>query len=301
MLAPRKLFVFGLGYSALVFARRVRVKGWRVAGTARSADKVEALRALGFDMHLFDRDKPLADAPAALAGTTHLLASVPPDRAGDPVLDHHASDIAAIPALRWAGYLSTTGVYGDRGGEWVDERAGLHPSGPRGQARVTAERGWLDLIRFGVPVHVFRIAGIYGPGRSAFDSLRDGSARRVVKPGQVFSRIHVDDIAEVLEASIGKPDPGAAYNVCDDEAAPPQDVIAYAAGLLGVDPPPAMPFDEAAKTMSEMARSFYRDNKRVSNLKIKDRLGVKLRYPDYRAGLQAILAASQSVLPPAIP
>ncbi len=290
----RKLFVFGLGYSALVFAKRARVKGWRVAGTTRSAEKADALRALGVEMHLFDRDRPLDSAAAALAGTTHLLASVPPDRAGDAVLDHHARDIAAIPHLRWAGYLSTTGVYGDRNGEWIDERAGLHPSGPRGQARVTAERGWLDLIRVGVPVHVFRIAGIYGPGRSAFDSLRDGSARRVAKPGQVFSRIHVDDIAQVLEASIAKPDPGAAYNVCDDEAAPPQDVIAYAAGLLGIEPPPEIPYDEAAKTMSEMARSFYRDNKRVSNLKIKDTLGVKLRYPDYRAGLQAILAASQA-------
>ncbi len=291
MLAPRKLFVFGLGYSALVFARRARVKGWRVAGTTRSPDKAQALRELGFEMHLLDRGKPLEQAAAALAGTTHLLASAPPDRHGDVVLDHHARDIAAIPSLRWAGYLSTTGVYGDRGGEWVDERAGLHPSGPRGQARVTAERGWLDLLRLGVPVHVFRIAGIYGPGRSAFDSLRDGSARRVVKPGQVFSRIHVDDIAQVLEASIAKPDPGAAYNVCDDEAAPPQDVIAYAAGLLGIDPPPEIAFADAALAMSEMAKSFYRDNKRVSNLKIKDTLGVKLNYPDYRAGLQAILAA----------
>jgi len=145
-----------------------------------------------------------------------------------------------------------------------------------------------------VPVHVFRIAGIYGPGRSAFDSLRDGSARRVVKPGQVFSRIHVDDIAQVLEASIAKPDPGAAYNVCDDEAAPPQDVIAYAAGLLGIEPPPEIAYDDAVKTMSAMAKSFYQDNKRVSNLKIKDTLGVKLRHPDYRAGLQAILAASKA-------
>jgi nucleoside-diphosphate-sugar epimerase len=290
--AARKLFVFGLGYSALVFAKRAKVKGWRVAGTTRAAQKAQALReANGFEMHLFDRGRPLENATAALAGTTHLLISIPPDRAGDPVLAQHAQDIAALPpGLRWAGYLSTTGVYGDRDGAWVDERSGLHPSGPRGQARVDAERGWLDLIRVGVPVHLFRIAGIYGPGRSAFDSLRDGSARRIAKPGQVFSRIHVEDIAQVLEASIARPDPGAAYNVCDDEAAPPQDVIAFAAGLLGIEPPPEIPYETAAPSMSEMARSFYRDNKRVSNLRIKDVLGVRLKYPDYRAGLRAIHA-----------
>lgn len=286
----RKLFVFGLGYSALVFAKRARIKGWRVAGTTRSTEKALRLRdANAFEMHLFDRGQPLENPAASLAGTTHLLISVPPDRDGDAVLAHHVRDIAALPGLRWLGYLSTTGVYGDREGGWVTERDGLHPTGPRGRARVEAERAWLDLMRFGVPVHLFRIAGIYGPGRSAFDSLRDGTARRVVKPGQVFSRIHVDDIAQVLEASIAKPNAGEAYNVCDDEAAPPQDVIAYAAGLLGREPPPEIPFAAAAASMSEMARSFYRDNKRVSNLRLKDELGVKLKYPDYRAGLQAIL------------
>jgi nucleoside-diphosphate-sugar epimerase len=294
--APRKLFVFGLGYSALVFARRARAKGWRVAGTTRSTDKARALTEVhGFEMHLFGRDQPLAAPAAALAGTTHLLSSVPPDRDGDAVLDRHAADIAAAAGhLRWAGYLSTTGVYGDRDGDWVDEGAGLHPSGPRGAARVAAERGWLDLVRVGVPVHLFRLAGIYGPGRSAFDTLRDGSARRIVKPRQVFSRIHVEDIARVLEASIARPDPGAAYNVCDDEPAPPQDVTAFAAGLLGVDPPPEIAYEQAAASMSEMARSFYRDNKRVSNLRIRDVLGVRLAYPDYRAGLRAILAGERA-------
>jgi nucleoside-diphosphate-sugar epimerase len=293
--APRKLFVFGLGYSALVFARRARAKGWRVAGTTRTPDKARALAdAYGFEMHLFGRGQPLAEPAAVLAGTTHLLGSVPPDRDGDAVLGHHAADIAAVAAdLRWAGYLSTTGVYGDRGGEWVDERAGLHPSGARGVARVAAERGWLDLVRVGVPVHLFRLAGIYGPGRSVFDALRDGTARRIVKPGQVFSRIHVEDIARVLEASIARPEPGMAYNVCDDEPASPQDVTAFAAGLLGVDPPPEIPYDQAAAAMSEMARSFYRDNKRVSNLRIRDVLGVRLEYPDYRAGLRAILAGER--------
>jgi len=293
--SPRRLFVFGLGYSAQVFARRARARGWRIAGTTRAPEKLAQLTATGIAAEIFARGRPLADAAASLAGTTHLLLSIPPDAEGDPVLAHHAADIAAlVPGLRWAGYLSTTGVYGDRDGDWVDERAGLHPTGPRGAARVAAERGWLDLLRLGVPMHLFRIAGIYGPGRSAFDALRDGTARRVVKPGQVFSRIHVDDIAAVLEASIARPDPGAAYNVCDDEPAPPQDVIAFAAGLLGMPPPPEIPYAVAAPLMSDMARSFYRDSKRVSNHRIRHELGVRLAHPDYRAGLAAILAAERA-------
>jgi len=291
VIGSRRLFAFGLGYSAQAFARRCRVKGWRIAGTTRSAEKAAALRADGIEAYVFDRGRPLEDAGAALAGTTHLLASVPPEAGGDPALDAHARDIAALPGLRWAGYLSTTGVYGDRGGEWVDERSGLHPSGPRQAARVTAERAWLDLLRLGVPVHVFRLAAIYGPGRSPFDALRAGTARRIVRAGHAFGRIHVDDIAAVLEASIAQPDPGAAYNVCDDEPAPPADVTAFAAALLGVEPPPEEPYERAAATMSDMAKSFWRDNRRVSNLKIKDKLGVKLAHPDYRAGLRAILEA----------
>jgi len=287
--APRRLFVFGLGYSALALARRLKAKGWRIAGTCRSEERRAALAAEGIAAFVFEGSQPLADAATALAGTTHLLQSVPPGSDGDPVLRHHAADLAALEGLRWVGYLSTTGVYGDRGGEWVDEKAGLHPSGPRGRARVTAEQGWLDLGRFGLAVHIFRLAGIYGPGRSALDTVRDGRARRIVKPGQVFSRIHVEDIASVLEASIARPNPGAAYNVCDDDAAPPQDVIAYACALLGVDPPPEIPYAEAAASMSEMARSFYADSKRVTNHRIKTELGVRLAYPDYRVGLKALL------------
>jgi nucleoside-diphosphate-sugar epimerase len=292
--APRRLFIFGLGYSALVFASRLRAKGWSVAGTCRGEDKQRALAAKGITAFLFDRDRPLDDAKATLQGTTHLLSSVPPDAKGDAVLDQHAADIAALPDLRWVGYLSTTVVYGDRGGDWVDESAGLHPSGARGAARVAAERAWLDLQRFGHKVHLFRLAGIYGPERSALDSVRNGTAKRIVKPGQVFSRIHVDDIASVLEASIAKPNAGAAYNVCDDEPAPPQDVIAFAAALLGREPPPEIPYAEAAPAMSEMARSFYTDSKRIANTRIKTELGVKLAYPDYRAGLKALLAAEQA-------
>ncbi|MBI3506176.1 MAG: SDR family oxidoreductase [Proteobacteria bacterium] len=275
----------------MTLARRLIDKRWRIAGTCRTPEKAEILRGVGIEPFLFDRGRPLADPASALAGTTHLLSSVPPDAKGDAVLDHHANDLIRLEGVKWTGYLSTTGVYGDRGGEWVDERGALHPVGPRGRARVAAEEGWLGLGRVGQKVHVFRLAGIYGPGRSALDGVRDGTARRVVKPGQVFSRIHVEDIATVLEASIAAPEAGAVYNVCDDDPAPPQDVIAYAAALLGREAPPEIPYEVAARSMSEMARSFYAESKRVSNRRIKDALGVKLAYPDYRAGLKALLDA----------
>lgn len=287
---PPSLFVFGLGYSALVLARRLRARGWRVAGTTRSEERAEALRADGFAARLFDRGRPLADSAAAFSGITHLLTSVPPNGEGDPVLDRHAADIAKCPSLRWVGYLSTTGVYGDRGGGRVDEDSELRPTSERSRRRADAERCWLGLWRGrGVPVHVFRLAGIYGPGRSALDAVRAGAAKRIDKPGQVFSRIHVDDIATVVEASMARPAPGCIYNVCDDDPAPPAEVVDYACGLLGVPPPPLVPFAQAE--LSPMARSFYRDNRRVSNRRIKEELGVSLAYPDYRAGLKAIHAS----------
>ena len=279
MAAQRRLFCFGLGYTARALAERLDGDGWVVAGTSRTGEA--GTRA-------FDRDQPLP--PASFAGVSHILVSIPPDEAGDPALDRHGDDIAALPALAWLGYLSTTGVYGDQRGGWVDETTPLRPSGIRGRRRVAAEAGWLDLWRRrGVPVHIFRLAGIYGPGRSPFAALRAGTARRIDKPGQVFSRIHVDDLASALVASIERPRPGAIYNLCDDEPAAPEAVVAHAAALLGVAPPPLAPF--AAGDLSPMSRSFYADNKRVSNALIKQELGVALRYPDYRAGLAAILAA----------
>jgi nucleoside-diphosphate-sugar epimerase len=287
---PRRLFVFGLGYSALVLARRLKARGWTITGTCQSEDKRQALAAEGIAAQIFDGSHPLTDLDA-LTRATYVLSSVPPDGERDPVLAHHASDLGAMQSLKWIGYLSTTGVYGDRGGDWVNESAGLHPTGQRGRARVAAERAWLDLGRVGQAVHIFRLAGIYGPGRSALDTVRAGRAKRVVKPGQVFSRIHVEDIAAVLEASMMRPNPGAIYNVCDDDPAPPQDVIAYACALLGVEAPPEIPFAEAARDMSAMARSFYEDNKRVANRRIQDELGVKFAYPDYRTGLKALLAS----------
>jgi nucleoside-diphosphate-sugar epimerase len=282
------LFCFGLGYSALALARMLGGEGWQVTGTCRRAETATALRRAGYGVDLFARDRPLP--PTAIGGAAHVLVSVPPDPIGDPVLDRHGDDIAALPGLAWLGYLSTTGVYGDRGGSWVDEASALLPSGERGRRRVAAEAGWLDLWRRrGVPVHVFRLAAIYGPGRSPFAALRAGTARRIDQPGQVFSRIHVEDLASVLCASMSQPRPGAIYNVCDNEPAAPEAVVAHAAALLGVPAPPLVPLAEAG--LSAMARSFYDDNKRVGNALIKRELGVALRYPDYRAGLAAVLAA----------
>ncbi len=285
--AAGHLLCFGFGYGAQALARDPGGKFRRIAGTSREAARPPA-PGLRVEILQFDREHPLR--AAAFAGVTHLLVSVPPDAAGDPVLDMHGADIAAIPGLEWLGYLSTTGVYGDRGGGWVDETADLRPSGPRGVRRVAAEAAWRDLWRgCGVPVHIFRLAGIYGPGRSAFDALRAGTAKRIDRPGQVFSRIHVEDVAAVLAASMARPHPGVIYNVCDDEPAAAADVVAHAAGLLGVPVPPTVAFEDA--DLSPMARSFYDDNRRVSNARIKRELGVTLRYPDYRAGLVAILAA----------
>jgi nucleoside-diphosphate-sugar epimerase len=272
------LFCFGLGYSAKALARRLEAKGWTVAGTSRrGSDGTIA----------FDGTKPVS--PFHLDEATHLLVSVPPDDAGDPVLARHAEDLRERSRqFKWVGYLSTTGVYGDRQGEWVDETSPLSPSTARGHRRLLAEQQWLKLD---LPLHIFRLAGIYGPGRNQLDSLLDGTAKRIVKPGQVFSRIHVEDIAGVLEASIAKPNPKRDYNVCDDEPCPPQDVVLFAARLLGLPAPPEIPFDEAR--LSAMAQSFYAESKRVSNRRIKEELGYKLVYPTYREGLKALAAQIQ--------
>lgn len=286
-----RLFCFGMGTCALTLAERLRREGWRVAGTARTPAKVKALADQGFEAYLFDA--PLNDPAGSLAGATHILISAPPSVRGDPVLTHHVHDLSAIvPRPRWVGYLSSTGVYGDHKGGWVDEATPVAPASERAKRRVAAEHAWLAWgAAVSVPVHVFRLAAIYGPHQNQVASLLDGTARRVVKQGQVFSRVHVDDIATVLEASIARPRGGAIYNVCDDEPAPPHEVFEHAAKLLGVDPPPVEPFEEAARTMSEMALSFYTESKRVKNGLIKAELGVALRYPTYREGLASLLAA----------
>ncbi|MFZ3033840.1 MAG: SDR family oxidoreductase [Parvibaculum sp.] len=279
--ASARLFCFGLGFSALTLARRLRDEGFAIAGTCRSEAKAHELRALGIDAFVYSPDQSLD--PAALEGATHLLLSIPPDDKGDPVARDFGNTLRSL-LLQWVGYLSTTGVYGDRGGDWVDETSPLAPSTARGRRRLDAEEQWAALD---LPLHVFRLAGIYGPDRNQLVTLREGTARRIVKQEQVFSRIHVEDIANVLAASIAHPNPGAAYNVCDNEPCPPQDVIVYAAGLLGIDPPPEIPFEQA--DLSPMAKSFYAESKRVSNKRLREDLGVTLAYPTYREGLQALL------------
>jgi nucleoside-diphosphate-sugar epimerase len=287
MTAPR-LFVFGLGYTAGVLARQLAAEGWRIAGTCQSAEKRAELETQGYEAFIFDREHPLPDAKAVLKGTTHLLFSIPPDKRGDPVHAVHAMDIADLTSLQWAGYLSTTGVYGDSGGEWVSEASWLRPSSERAKRRIEAEKGWFNLYRqFGVPMHVFRLPGIYGPGRSAIDQVRAGEAKRIDKPGHLFGRIHVEDIAGVLRASMATMNPGAVYNVCDDEPTEPQEVIRHAAELLGTAPPPLVPYEKAE--LSEMAKSFWADNRRVKNERIKSKLGYALKYPSYREGLKAQL------------
>lgn len=284
--SPR-LFCFGLGYSARRLARGLMADGWTVAGTCREDAAAAELCELGVDAHVFDRARPLTHVLAALEGATHLLSSVPPDEDGDPVLDCCAVEITAVAGnLQWAGYLSTTGVYGNRDGGMVAEGDELRPTSVRAKRRAVAEARWLALAAAGVPVHAFRLAGIYGPGRNILEDVKSGRAKNIQKSDHVFSRIHVDDIANVVRASMARPNPGAVYNVCDDTPASPSHVVAYAAELLGQEPPPAIPYGEAEKTMSEMSKTFWADNKRVDNRRIKEELGVDLKYPGYREGLR---------------
>jgi nucleoside-diphosphate-sugar epimerase len=273
------LLSIGHGYSAQALARRLLPQGWHIIGTTRSAAGAAELRATGVEALVW----PDADLSSALARATHLLTSVAPG-GGDPVLQALGPQIAAA-RLGWMGYLSTTAVYGHHNGDWVDETTPLAPTTARGAARVQAEADWAAL---GLPLHIFRLAGIYGPGRGPFEKVRDGSARRIHKAGQVFSRIHVDDIANVLHAALVRPHPGI-YNVCDDDPASPEDILGLAAEMLGLPPPPIVPYEQAE--MTPMARSFYAENKRVRNDRIKSVLGVTLDYPTYREGLAAILAA----------
>jgi nucleoside-diphosphate-sugar epimerase len=268
-------------------------------GTSTSTAGCERIREAGHQAVLFDGAAPSADVTAALATATHVVGSAPPGEQGDPVLRHHSDDLRSAAQLKWIGYLSTVGVYGDHGGAWVDETTPANPGSPRSQRRLAAELAWLALPTGPKPlIGVFRLSGIYGVGRSAIDNLRDGSARRIVKPGQVFNRIHVDDIARVLEAAMARQRASAVYNVTDDEPAPPQDVVAFAADLLGVPTPPDLPFATAA--LSPMARSFYSENKRVRNVRVKQELGITLAYASYREGMMAIAHPRQpgSVLCP---
>ncbi len=290
--AQKKLFCFGFGYTAGFLAGRLMARGWQIAGTTTSAKKRDLLRKSGVEAMLFDRTHPIANPERAFADVTHMLFSVPPDADGDPVFNMHGADIAALTSLEWAGYLSTTAVYGNQDGNWVDETTPPAPASKRGSQRLKAEEQWQSLyLNEGLPLHIFRCAGIYGPGRSALDVVRAGQARCVDKPGHMFNRIHVEDIAQTLQASIAHPRPGALYNLADDEPSPSHAVIGFACNLIGAETPPLVPFESA--DMAPIVRSFYKDNKRVRNDMIKNELGVQLLYPDYHSGLTACLAIEQ--------
>lgn len=283
------LFCFGLGYTAQALARHLRDQGWTVTGTARTVQAVEALRREGFDAVPYDGLVQSAEVSSRLQSATHMLTSVAPDAQGDPVLRTHVADLTSAPRLGWIGYLSTVGVYGNTFGDWVDEASEVSGDHDRTLWRIDAERSWLALDTAATSrVQIFRLAGIYGPGRSAIDSVRSGRAQCIVKPGQVFNRIHVDDIAQVLAAAMTGRGHHAVYNLADDEPAPPQDVVMYAAELLRQPPPPMIDYADAQ--LSPMARSFYEANRRVSNARMKGDLNVRLVYPNYRDGLRAILA-----------
>jgi NAD dependent epimerase/dehydratase family enzyme len=279
-----RLFCFGYGYSAEALARKLSPRLTEAAGTRTNP---EAAAEAGARLAAYKGDGPSAEVKGLLAGTTHLLVSIPPDLEGDAVLRDFADDIAALPDLTWIGYLSTVGVYGDAKGAWVDETNPVRPLTERSLRRAEAERAWLDFgTGTGRRVEVFRLAGIYGPGRSVIDSLRAGTARRIVKPGQVFNRIHVDDIARALAAAIDTDAAHRVFNVSDDEPAPPQDVVACAAELIGLPIPETVAFEAAGLT--GVAASFWSECKRVKNERIRRDLGVDLLYPTYREGLRAL-------------
>ena len=282
------LFIFGLGFSGLEIARLAKAAGWRVAGTCTSEQKAAGLRADGIEAHVFDGTAVL---PAELMdGASHVLCTIAPGTAGDPAL---RTCSGLLRRARWLGYLSTTGVYGDQGGAWVDEETPAKPGRPRSLSRLAAERAWQALgLEAGAAVDIFRLPGIYGRGRSAIDQVKAGTARRIDKPGQVFSRIHVADIAGTVLRAITGRRAGAVYNVADDLPASTSDVVAFACELLGKPVPPVIPWEQVEPTMSAMARSFYEETRRVRNDRIKNELGVVLRYPTYREGLRAIAAAA---------
>jgi hypothetical protein len=275
-----RLFCFGLGYCAGVLSRRLVARGWSISGTATTADKAETLKLDGYEAFVFDGRKHDPAVAEALSRSTHVLLSIPPDADGDPALRVYGSDIASSPSISWIGYFSSVSVYGDSKGEWVDEKTTPEPVTERGMRRLVAENAWIEFGRAsGKAIVLLRLPGIYGPGRSAIDQLRAGKARRIFKPGQVTNRVHVADIATATEASLKLPTGIHVFNVTDDLPAPPQDVIAYGAGLLGVPCPPAT--DPSDASLSPMARSFYAESKKVSNVRMKDELGVKLAYPTY--------------------
>jgi len=285
-----------MGFCAEVLASRLKPEGWTIVGTSRSEARIRELADCGYRAVTFSG----VEATGILSTSPlYILVSAPPDDAGDPVLQAFGERLSTTArTIVWVGYLSTTGVYGDRQGAWVSEESTAQPLSERGRRRLKAEDDWLSWGRSNaVPVQVFRLAGIYGPGRNQLVSLQEGSARRIEKQGQVFSRIHVEDVATVLQASMRLPKPGRIYNVCDDEPAPPQNVVAYAAHLMGRNPPPLEPYEQARSTLSPMSASFYQESKRVDNGRMKTELGVRLAYPTFREGLSALQAEMNTLKP----
>ena len=285
-----RLLVFGYGFSGRVLARRMASQGWTVAATFRDAAGRDRIEADGFEaIEAGDREA----LSRALAETRAILVNAPPGPEGCPGLNALVPAMAQAAAFPdWIGYLSTTGVYGDRRGRWVTEQSRLAAQSVEGARRVGAERDWLEVGRgMGLTVAIFRLPGIYGPGRSAIDNVRAGTARRIIKANQIFNRIHVADIATAVAASVRGHGSHSIYNVSDDEPCPPEDVVLFAANLLGVPPPPAIPFETAQLT--PMARSFYGESKRVSNTRMRHDLGVQLAYPTYREGLQSLIASEK--------
>ena len=282
------VFFFGMGYSSRATARALHLLDPEIpiAGTTRSEEHAESFADTEYRMHVFDGEVPGTTLREDLRQATHVLLSIPPDERGDPALNLHRADLDAAPNLEWIGYFSTVGVYGDFGGNWIDEDAPTRPQNVRSKQRVAAEQAWRGYAEErGVPLFIERLAGIYGPGRSAFDKLREGTARRIVKPNQVFNRIHVADIGRITARAAYSKLSGT-FNLTDNEPAPPQDLVTYAAAKMGIAPPPEVPFETAS--MTEMARSFYSDNKRVSNKRLLKTLDVDLLYPTYREGLDGI-------------
>lgn len=300
MSAPH-LFCFGLGYTAHLLAQRALALGWRVGGTCRTAEKAAALAREGIEAVVFEARSSAPAVAEALAGVTHVVDSIPPLEEGAPPLLCFGDALRAGGMLGWAGYLSTTGVYGDCGGAWIDESRPPAPRTDGSRRRLEAENAWFGFgARTGVAVHVFRLPGIYGPnGRSAVDALRAGRARRIIKPGQVFNRIHVEDLVRILLASMQRPHAGRIYNVADEEPAPADEVVAYAAALTGVEPPPPEPIEAAG--LGPMAESFYAECKRVRNDRIKRELGIALTFPTFREGLRAIAGTRAAGRAPAAP
>ncbi len=286
----KKLFCFGFGYTAAALSAELLKYDWDISGTTTDIEKISILKSYNIDSYLFDRTHPLCSVEDTLADVTHILLSIPPSKDGDVAFELHGREIAALPNLEWVGYLSTISVYGNYDGAWIDESTPPAPISRRGSLRLQAERKWLDLFYdTGFPLHIFRLAGIYGTGRSSLDVVRSGKVRRIVKKGHVFNRVHIADIIQTLKASILKPNFGEIYNVADDSPAPSHEVIKYACNLLNIDVPPLIPYEEI-DYLAPIVRSFYQDNKRVKNNKIKDELGVELLYPDYKSGLDACLA-----------